>query len=162
MLISMIAALATNRVIGFHNNLPWHMPADMRHFMKTTMGKPIIMGRKTFESFGSKPLPGRQNIILTHNEQYPAVDCAVCTSTQAAIKLASNHSEVMIIGGASIYEQFLPQAGRLYLTFINAPFEGDSHFPKYEQYNWREVSRKNFDKDEKNSHAYSFIILERE
>lgn len=161
MIISLIAAMAENRVIGMDNRLPWKLPADMRWFKEKTMGKPVIMGRKTFESFGAKPLPGRQNIIVTRQMDYQAKGALVVHSVDEAMTVASPNDEIMIIGGASFYEQMLSRANRFYLTIIHHNFEGDTIFPFFDKNKWTEVFREDHDADEKNSYAYSFIILEK-
>ena len=161
MIISLIAAMAENRVIGINNQLPWKLPADMKWFKEKTMGKPIIMGRKTFESFGGKALPGRQNIIITKNRDYTVEGAIVVHSIDEALNVAEPKEEVMIIGGASFYEQMLPAANRFYLTIIHNNFEGDTSFPPFEMNEWTEVFRKYHDTDEKNSYPFTFLILER-
>lgn len=124
------------------------------------MGKPIIMGRKTFESIG-KPLPGRKNIILTRDKNYQAEDCIVVHSREEALSSAANNAEVMVIGGAEIYNEFLKSADRIYLTLIHADFDGDIYFPEIERQEWREKDREDFESDDKNPYSYSFITLER-
>ncbi len=161
MKLSMIAAMGENREIGLANQLLWRMPRDMQYFKQTTMGKPIIVGRKTYESFGAHPLPGRPTIVITHDANYPANGATVVTSRQAAIEATNNAEEVMVIGGASFYEQFLPDVDRLYLTYIHATFTADSWFPKLNPEEWNEVSRDNHKADEKNPYDFSFVILER-
>jgi len=161
MKISMIAAMADDRVIGINNTLPWKLPNDMKWFRQQTMGKPIVMGRKTFESFGAKPLPGRTNIIISRDQTYQAEDCIVVHSINEAIKAAGKVDEIMIIGGASFYEQMLPKADRLYLTFVHTKVAGDAWFPEWNETDWQEVERSDHDADEKNPHAHSFVILER-
>ena len=181
--ISLIAAMAGNRVIGIANKLPWKLPADMQWFRKQTLGKPIIMGRKTFESFGAKPLPGRTNIIVTSDVNYRAEGCVVAHSIDAALHAAGEVPEIMIIGGASFYEQMLPRADRIYLTLVHSTFVGDSRFPEFYgtefrlewrrtgkqkgwylplgPTQWKEVQRIDHKKDKKNPYAYSFLILDR-
>ena len=161
MLISIISAMADNRVIGIDNRLPWKLPADMKWFRQHTLGKPIIMGRKTFESFGSKPLPDRKNIVITREAGYVANGSVVAHSIDEAIELAGDVPEVMIIGGASFYEQMLPRAVRMYLTLVHAEVQGDAWFPKFNSSDWQEISRTEYAIDEKNPHAMSFIILQR-
>ena len=161
MKISMIAAMTDERVIGIENRLPWRLPNDMKWFRQHTMGKPIIMGRKTFESFGSKPLPDRPNIIITRHETYQAKDSIVVHSIEEALQAAGEVEEVMIIGGASFYEQMLPRADRLYLTFVHSKIEGDAWFPVVDYSEWNEVERIDYDADENNSLAHSFVILNR-
>lgn len=160
MTISLIAAIAQNRVIGKNNTLPWHLPADMKHFRDLTRGKPVVMGSKTFESIG-KALPNRINIVLSSDFAYKAEDSIVVHSIEEALQAASYAEEVMIIGGASIYAQFLPRANRMYLTIIHADVEGDAFFPEYDEKEWKEVFTEDHEKDADNSYIYSFIILER-
>lgn len=159
--ISLVAAMASNRVIGINNRLPWHLPADFKHFKRVTMGKPILMGRKTFESIGH-PLPGRTNIIITSNHAYRAAGCHVVNSIDDALAVTANSAEVMVIGGASFYQQTLPMAQRIYLTVIHHAFDGDAHFVTIDESEWFEVDRINHAADEKNRYPYSFITLERE
>ena len=157
----MIAAMTEERVIGIKNTLPWKLPNDMKWFRQNTMGKPIVMGRKTFESFGAKPLPGRINIIITRDESYQATDSIVVHSIEDAIKAAGDVEEVMIIGGASFYEQMLPQTDRLYLTFVHAELDGDAWFPEINNNDWNKVEKIDNKKDDKNRYAHSFVILDR-
>ena len=161
MKISMIAAMTDDWVIGIENRLPWKLPNDMKWFRQHTLGKPIIMGRKTFESFGSKPLPDRTNIIITRDEGYQAQDSIVVHSIEAALLAAGDVDEVMIIGGASFYEQMLPLADRLYLTFVHSKIEGDAWFPEVDFSEWHELERIEYEPDEKNSLAHSFVIFDR-
>ncbi|NOZ51825.1 MAG: type 3 dihydrofolate reductase [Gammaproteobacteria bacterium] len=161
MIISLIAAMGKNSVIGINNSLPWKLPADMKWFREQTMGKPIVMGRKTFESFGAKPLPGRTNIIITNDTHYAATDCIVVHSIDGAINAADDANEIMVIGGASFYAQTLPRTDRMYLTYIHHEFEGDSWFPQYNPDQWHEIKRIDCAADEKNRYDYTFIILER-
>lgn len=161
MKISMIAAMAADRIIGLDNKMPWHLPADLQFFKRVTLGKPVIMGRKTYQSIG-RPLPGRLNIVVTRDEGLK-IDGVECVQTLAqATKLADDVDEVMIIGGATIYEQFLAQTDRLYLTFIDLKTEGDTQFPDYKEIaQWSEVERQSHVKDEKNIYNYEFVTLER-
>jgi dihydrofolate reductase len=161
MIISLIWAMADNRVIGIENRLPWKLPADMQWFRQQTMGKPIVMGRKTFESFGARPLPGRKNIIITRDENYAAEDCIVVHSIDDALAACNDADEIMIIGGASFYEQMLPRADRLYVTQVHAELAGDAWFPEFDLSRWKEIERKDYGADEKNPYAYSFIIYSR-
>jgi dihydrofolate reductase len=160
MKVSIIVAMAANRVIGHENRLPWHLPADLQHFKQITMGKPIVMGRKTFESIG-RPLPGRTNIVITRNENYSAGGCVVVHSLNEAMRAAGDSEEVMVIGGAEFYRQVLPYAGTLYLTCVEGEFEGDAYFPELADDEWREVASEAHAADEKNPHAYRFITLQR-
>jgi len=159
--ISIIAAMANNRVIGNKNQLPWQMPADLAHFKQITMGKPIIMGRKTFESIG-RPLPGRQNIILTRQEGFKVEGCNVVHSLESALALAkADQTEVMIIGGSQLFETALPLANKLYLTLIDADIVGDTYFPTWNKEDWQESTKTENTPDEKNQFPYTFITLER-
>jgi len=160
MKISIVVAMAANRVIGRDNQLPWHLPADLKYFKQTTMGKPILMGRKTWESIG-RPLPGRTNIVITRDENYDAPGCVVVHSIEAALQAAAKQDEVMIIGGAEFYRQVLPRTDRIYLTRINEDFEGDTLFPELISSEWQEAGRVDCDADDNNPHSYSFITLDR-
>ncbi len=159
--ISLIAAMAENGVIGIDNRLPWKLPADMKWFRENTLGKPIIMGRKTFESFGAKPLPQRPNIVVTTDANYHADGAVVVHSIEEALGKAENASEIMIIGGASFYTQMLPRADRIYLTVVHHNFEGDAWFPEFDRGAWREVRRQEHPVDDRNPYACSFIVMER-
>ena len=159
MIISLIAALAADRVIGMENTMPWHLPADLAWFKRNTLNKPVIMGRKTFESIG-RPLPGRLNIIISSQ---PGTDDRVtwATSIDNALALAGDVEEVMVMGGGRVYQQFLDRANRMYLTHIDAEVGGDTHFPDYEPDEWESTFSEFNDADEANSHSYCFEILER-
>jgi dihydrofolate reductase len=157
--VSLIVALDRNRVIGLNNEIPWRLPADLKHFRKMTMGKPIIMGRRTYESIG-RPLTGRHNIIVTRNRGYQAEGCTIVHSVEEALTI-SNGGEVMVIGGAQLYEQFLPIAKRLFMTLLETEFEGDSYFPEVSGREWVEISRETYGPDDKNPYQYHFIIMER-
>lgn len=139
MRISLIAAVAANNVIGRAGKLPWHLPDDLKRFKRLTMGKPIIMGRATYESIG-RPLPGRQNIVLSRDAGYLAPGCTAVDSVRAALSAADGAEEVMVIGGSGVYEQFLPIAERIYLTRILADVEGDTFFPALVDAEWRETA----------------------
>jgi len=160
MKISIVVAMAANGVIGRDNQLPWRLPADLRHFRQTTMGKPILMGRKTYESIG-RPLPGRTNIVITRDRDYAAEGCVVVHSIEAALQAATPAEEVMVIGGAEFYRQVLPYADTIYLTRIHEDFEGDTFFPELKAAEWREVERSDCAPDEDNPHRYSFVRLDR-
>lgn len=161
MLISMIAAMAHNRVIGADNAMPWHLPADLKHFKQTTLGKPVIMGRKTYESIG-KALPGRQNIVVSRDESYTLGDADVVHSCEGALERVGEVDEVMIIGGGMLYQHFLPMTQRLYLTEIDLQVAGDTFFPDYAQHgSWQELAREAHDPDERNAYPYTFITLQR-
>lgn len=161
MQISLIWAMDENRLIGVENRLPWKLPADMRWFRRHTLGKPIIMGRKTFDSFGGKPLPERLNIVVTRAAGYQAPGAVVVHSIEAALAAAAGVAEVMVIGGASFYEQMLPRADRLYITQVHGRFTGDAWFPPLELAGWREVLSEESGIDAKNAHPCTFTILER-
>lgn len=155
-IISLIAAMANNRVIGKDNAMPWHLPADLAHFKAVTLGKPIIMGRKTYESIG-RPLPGRKNIVISRDSSYTLEGCETANSLENAMELVSDVEELMIIGGGHLYSQALPLANRLYLTFIDLDIDGDTQFPKFEQLELTEVKREKHLKDEKNPYDYQFV-----
>jgi dihydrofolate reductase len=159
--ISLIWAMAKNRVIGVDNRLPWKLPADMKWFRRHTLGKPVVMGRKTFESFGGKPLPERTNIIITQDTNYRAEGAIVTHSIDEALKACSDADEVMIIGGMSLYEQTLPMADRLYMTVVDNEFDGDAWFPTIDNERWIEIERQRHDADHKNPYACTFSILAR-
>ncbi|SFV86031.1 Dihydrofolate reductase [hydrothermal vent metagenome] len=160
MRLSIIVAMDDNQLIGKDNALPWHLPADLGYFKKTTTGKTVLMGRKTYESIG-RPLPNRRNVVVSRNTDFEAEGCEVVGSIEAALELAKDDDEVMVMGGASFYEQMLPSADRLYITQIEGEYEGDAHFPKFDRSEFKEISRESYTPDEKNLHAYHFTILER-
>lgn len=162
MILSMIAAVAENRIIGNKNALPWHLPADFKYFKEATLGKTIVMGLNTFNSIGGKPLTGRKNIILNNDHSYvPPEGCFVAYSIEGLLEMMKGEPEVMICGGASVYKQFLPLAQRLYLTYIHHNFEGDTYFPEVNLQEWKEIKRIDNKADEKNQYDYSFVVLER-
>ena len=150
-----------NRLIGNKNRLPWKLPADMKWFRQHTLGKPIVMGRKTYESFGARPLPERTNIIITRDTGYHSEGAVIAHSIDEAIQQAGNADELMIIGGASFYQQMLPRADRLYITEVLGEFEGDAWFPPYAPHEWQEIASLAHPADDKNSHACRFMIFER-
>ena len=158
--LSIIAALSENRVIGRDNQLPWRIPADLAHFKRLTMGKPIIMGRRTWESLPGL-LPHRTHIVVTRDRGYVAEGGLVAHSTQQAFSFAGDVEEMMVVGGANLYAQALPLASRMYLTFVHDYFDGDTAFPDYEESEWRETSRERHAADERNPHDYSFVTLNR-
>jgi len=152
--------MASNRVIGRNNELPWHLPADLKHFKELTTGKPIIMGRNTYESIG-RPLPNRTNIIVTGNPDYKIEGCEIKHSLEDAIDCArSEGSEIMIIGGAHIYRDALLIADRIYLTQIHQNIEGDIYFPEIDGQQWQETACENFPAQD-NDPAFSFLTMER-
>lgn len=158
-MISLIAALAADRVIGMEGAMPWNLPADLAWFKRNTLNKPVIMGRLTFESIG-RPLPGRLNIVVSRQPD-AAEGVTWVTSLDEAIKAAGDVPEIMVIGGGRIYEQMLKRADRLYLTHIDAEVEGDTQFPDYEPDEWQSTFSEFHDADEQNSHSYCFEILDR-
>jgi len=163
--LSMIVAVAENGVIGRNNALPWYLPNDLKYFKQTTMGKPVIMGRKTYESIG-KPLPGRTNIVITRQADYQPEGVKVVNSVEAARELAESvclidgQEEAMIMGGAEIYTLALPHTDRLYLTEVHADVEGDAFFPEYDKSLWQEVAREDFAAEGPNPYNYSFVVYE--
>ncbi|NOX77052.1 MAG: type 3 dihydrofolate reductase [Gammaproteobacteria bacterium] len=161
MTLSLIWAMADNRIIGIENRLPWKLPADMKWFRQNTLGKPIVMGRLTFESFGAKPLPGRRNIIVSRNPDYSADGIEVYSSLEEAVQATAGAEETMIIGGASLYAQALPLAQRLYMTLVHSHIEGDTCFPDIDLGQWTQTQRQDFEADDANHHPYSFVVLER-
>ena len=160
MIISLIAAMGKGRVIGIENRLPWRLPADMKHFRALTMGKPVLMGRKTFDSIG-KPLPGRTNIVVSQDLAFQPPGVKLARSITEALMLGEEAEEIMVIGGASFYAQLLPQAQRLYITEIHHKFAGDAFFPEWNPGEWREIERSDHPADADNSYSYSFVTLER-
>ena len=160
MRIAAIVAMTENRVIGKNNQLPWHLPADLQHFKQITMGKPIIMGRKTFQSIG-RALPGRLNIVLTKDDLFYAKDSIVVDSFAKAVAAAYNSDTVFIIGGATLFDQFLIEVDYLYLTVIHAEIPGDTFFPELNPDDWEEVSCERHAADEKNRYPFSFIEKKR-
>jgi dihydrofolate reductase len=159
-LISLIVAAAANDVIGAGGKLPWRLSDDLRRFKALTMGKPLIMGRKTFESIG-RPLPGRRNIVVTRQPDYVAAGCEVVGSPEDALAAAADADEVMVIGGAEVYTAFLPLAGRIYRTRVHARIDGDARFPALDERDWREVSRVERAADPSNEFDVTFATLER-
>jgi dihydrofolate reductase len=162
MKISLIVAMASNRVIGLNNKMPWHLSADLKKFKKITMGSSILMGRKTYESIG-RPLPGRTNIIVSRNLEYRQDGCLVFNDLKTAIKKACERAEeIFVIGGADLYETILPIADAIYLTIINKEFQGDTFFPDIDLNDWSEVGREDINDDLDASFSYSFVKLERQ
>lgn len=160
--LSIIAAMARNRVIGVDNRLPWRLPADLAYFKGLTLGHHIIMGRKTYESLpGGKPLPQRTSVIVTRDAGYAAPGCVVVHSIAAAIAACAGDEEAFFIGGENLYRQALEVAERLYLTEIGAEVPGDARFPEFDRRVWRETSRDSHAADEKNPLAHDFVIYER-
>lgn len=159
-MISLIVAAATNNVIGVNGKLPWHLSDDLKRFKAITMGKPIVMGRKTYESIG-RPLPGRQNIVITTQADFVADGCDVVASSAAAITAAGNAAEIMIIGGGQIYALFLPKADRIYLTRVCVEVKGDAYFPALDDSIWIETARDEAVANEANDFDVSHLIYSR-
>jgi dihydrofolate reductase len=158
--ISLIVAMAQNGVIGRGNALPWHLPEDLKHFKATTMGKPMLMGRKTFESIG-RALPGRLNLVLTRDPGWSAPGASVVHSVEQALARAGETEELMVIGGAEIYRLVMPFARRIYLTHVQADVPGDAFFPAFDPTQWVGVQCDAQPADERNSYAMTFVTLER-
>jgi dihydrofolate reductase len=165
MTISLIAALSRNRVIGRNNDLPWHLPDDMKYFMQTTKGHNVIMGRKNYDSIPEKfrPLPNRTNIVVTRQAGLKLPNCVVVHSLEEAVAIAreAGERELFIIGGAAIYQLGMPLANRLYLTEIDATIDGDTYFPDFQKSLWKEVSRQHHPADERHAFPFDFVIYER-
>ncbi|MGP8307135.1 type 3 dihydrofolate reductase [Vibrio sp. YIC-376] len=159
MLISMIAAMADNRIIGKDNQMPWHLPADFVWFKRCTMGKPVVMGRKTYESIG-RPLPGRLNIVISSDDSLSIEGVETVTSIEQALEVAGDVEEIMIIGGGSIYAACLPMANKLYVTHIEAAIDGDTQFPDWGS-EFRETYSEAYKADEKNAYNMRFTVLEK-
>jgi dihydrofolate reductase len=157
--ITLVAAMARNGAIGLDGDLPWHLPRELKHFKTITMGHPIVMGRKTWESIG-RPLPGRQNIVVTRNPDYRAEGCDVASSLEAAVEV-SNGDEVMVIGGGELYRQAMPHADRMVLTRVDCEPAADTWFPGWDPADWTEVAVRDEDPDADNPHAYRVIDLAR-
>ena len=159
-IISLIVAMDRRGVIGAGGDLPWRLSDDLKQFKAITMGKPIIMGRKTHESIG-RPLPGRRNIVLTRQRGYTAQGCVVVHDVEDALAACAGAEEIMVMGGATLYEQFLPRAGRIYLTRVEAEVNGDTWFPPFDESAWNEVERQDRQADARNEYPVSFQVLER-
>ncbi|MGA9227213.1 MAG: dihydrofolate reductase [Mesobacillus sp.] len=160
-MISLIWAMDENRVIGLHNELPWRLPEDLKFFKRVTMGHPIAMGRKTYESIG-KPLPGRENIVITRDETFRPEGSVIMNSIEELLEYtAKKDDEVFVIGGAEIFKEVLPKADRLYLTMIHEQFEGDTYFPVFDIDKWQLETREKGLKDNKNPYDYEFLIYKR-
>ncbi|MFI4937070.1 MAG: dihydrofolate reductase [Candidatus Berkiellales bacterium] len=158
--ISLVVAMTPDLVIGSGNKLLWHLPNDFKYFKALTMGKPIIMGRKTFESIG-KPLPGRQNIILTQSTHWQKEGCEVVHSVEEALNLVQTAPEVMIVGGGEIYRLFYPFATHMYITYVKTHLSGETRFVSFDPKEWQEISRQDCMHDDKHAYDYSFVILVR-
>lgn len=166
MIKALMVAMSRNRVIGRNNKLPWYLPEDLKYFKRTTLGKPIVMGRKTFESIG-RPLPGRANLVVSRNQAWEAPGVRVLHNLKAAYESAEAQAEidgvdeVMVIGGGEIFTEALPDADRLYLTEVHAEVDGDAWFPELDWSQWREISREDHAASENNAYDYSFVVYER-
>ena len=160
-MLSLIVAASENNVIGKDNDLLWHLPDDLKHFKRTTKGHHVITGRKTFESHGSRPLPGRTNIIITRNPEYEAEGCIVTDSLEKALGFVKDDDEPFVIGGEKIYRMALPRADRIYLTRVHAEVEGDTFFPELDKDQWKEVSREFHEQDDRHPYSFTVIILDR-
>lgn len=161
MRLTAIVAMSENHVIGYKNKLPWHLPADMHRFKTLTLGKPIIMGRTTYESIG-RPLPERCNIVITRDTSFQAPGCVVANSIEGALAAADYSEEVVVIGGAKLYAYLLPRIQRIYMTIIHHDFNGDTYFPELNMQEWRESERELYEPDDKNAYSYTFITLDRQ
>ncbi len=159
MKLSIIVAIARNGVIGRGNALPWHLPADLKHFKAVTMGRPVIMGRKTWESIGC-PLPGRRNIVVTRNPDFRAEGCETAATLDAALGKCADAEEIFVIGGAQLYAAALPRADRLYITRVGADVDGDAFFPPFDPAAWRLVSSEPHLADERNPLPFRFELFE--
>jgi dihydrofolate reductase len=159
--ISIIVAIAENNGIGKDNKLLWHIPADLKRFKKITTGHTVIMGRNTFYSLPGGPLKNRRNIVITDNPADCFEGCEIVFSVEEAIDRCDEHQENFVIGGASVYRQFLPHANKLYLTLVNKSFEADTFFPEINRDEWHEISREFPDNEEKQEFTYEFIVLQR-
>jgi len=161
MIPSLIVAMSRNRVIGTEGRMPWHLPDDLKRFRELTWGKPILMGRRTFEAIG-RPLPGRDNFVLSRNLNYRAAGCRVFISSQAMLEAACKlHPEPMIIGGATLYETFMGKAGRIYLTLVDTETRGDTFFPELDEKVWRRVAEEFHPADARHVSQFRFMTLER-
>jgi dihydrofolate reductase len=158
--ISLIVAMANNRVIGANNALPWHLPADLKHFRELTMGHHVLMGRKTYESIG-KPLPGRISVVITRNPNYTAANALITHTLEKAISSCGDDTEIFVIGGAELYRQALRLANRIYLTEIELEVAGDAHFTELDQNVWVETKRVTHDPDERNPYRYHFATYDK-
>lgn len=159
-MLSLIVAVGENNEIGKGGKMPWHLPADLKHFKALTLGRPVIMGRRTFAAIG-KPLPGRRNIVVSRDPAFRAPGCETARSFADALVLAAGAKEIMLIGGGELYREALPRAQRVYLTRVHARFDADTFFPPLDSAEWKETAREDHAADERNPFAYSFITLTR-
>ncbi|HEU5145439.1 MAG TPA: dihydrofolate reductase [Chryseosolibacter sp.] len=165
MIVSAIAALSRNRVIGKNNDLPWKLPDDMKFFMETTRGHHVVMGRRNYDSLHEKykPLPQRTNIVITRQQNFKAPGCEVMHAVEPALDLArkNGESECFIIGGAEIYQLAMPYTTRLYMTEIDAVIEGDTFFPEFNPSDWKEISRQHHPADQRHAYAFDIVVYDR-
>jgi dihydrofolate reductase len=152
--------VANNGVIGRDGDLPWRLPDDLKAFKRLTLGKPVVMGRKTWESIG-RPLPGRQNVVMTRSDNYEAPGAEVVRSASEVLELLDGEDEIMVIGGGAVYQQFLGHADRIYLTEVDAEIEGDVSFPEFDRSEWLDVAREYHPADERHEHAFTLVQLAR-
>jgi dihydrofolate reductase len=160
-MISFVVAVARNGVIGREGGLPWHISSDLKRFKEITMGKPVIMGRKTWDSLPRKPLPGRRNIVITRQPEFPAEGAEVVATPEQALNLCAGAPEVAVIGGGEVYRLFWPMVDRLYLTEVDLEVEGDTHFPDLDPAEWREVAREVHPRSERDSASFTLRVLDR-
>jgi dihydrofolate reductase len=158
--LALVVAMAQNGVIGRDNGLPWRLPEDLRRFKATTMGKPLLMGRRTFESIG-RPLPGRTNLVLTRHRDWRAAGTTAVNSVEEALTVAGAAPELMVIGGAEVYRLVMPFARRIYMTHVHADVPGDTYFPDFDPTQWADVACEAFPADERNPYGLTFVTLER-
>lgn len=158
--IALIAAMANNRVIGIENRLPWRLPDDLQHFKQLTLGKSIVMGRKTWQSLPGL-LPDRRHIVISRNKQFQAQGAEVVSSIEQALELLSDEEEILIVGGANLYEQLLPLADILYLTLVDVEIDGDAFFPEWNDQDWIAIERVHHPADEHHAFAFEFVTFKR-
>jgi dihydrofolate reductase len=161
MTISLLLAMDRNNGIGLGNKMPWRLPADLAYFKALTLGHTIVMGRRTFESVGSKPLPGRRNVVLTRDSSFRAEGCETAHSLEEALQRYAGEEELFIVGGGEIYAKSMPYADKLYITVIDHEFEVDTHFPQVNEAEWRIASEKPGVRDERNPYDFVFRVYER-
>lgn len=159
--IALIAAMDKHHVIGKDNDMPWHLPDDLKFFKANTTGKTVIMGRKTFESIGSRPLPNRRNLVVSRNADYALEGAELFTSVEAALQSCDATSEIIIMGGGQLYRQMLPFANTLYVTQVEAEVDGDTRFPEWDTTEWQAISEQYHPQDERHLYAFSFVVLKR-
>ncbi len=160
-MISFVVAVSRNGVIGREGGLPWHISSDLKRFKEITMGKPVVMGRKTWDSLPRRPLPGRRNIVITRQHGYSAEGAEVVATPEEALRLCADAPEVAVIGGGEVYRLFWPHVDRIYLTEVDLDVEGDTHFPALDRGEWREVAREVHPRGERDSASFTLRILDR-